>query len=194
MAKAIVVDEPIFGLFGYGCDVTLAGGKYLVEPKDGFREWLVMQNIGLELKLDRDAFAKGQNIAIGSSSHWIGFVLENERLNAHTTKLSITGLAAGTYVVKINGVKQYTFSITAPEEAVLNLDIGSDATYDISISLSADINGRSGVDFADFAEFAAYWQDTGCGVCGGADLTGEGNVDSYDLKEFADSWLAGVSN
>ena len=189
MAKAVVSDGPIFGLFGYGCDVTLSGGKYYVEPKDGLRERLIMQNLGLQLKLDRDAFAKGQEIAIGSASHSISFVLENERLNAHTTKLTVNGLAAGNYAVKINSVKQYTFTVTGSEEVVLSLDIGSDATYDVSISFSADINSSGSVDFVDFAKFAGHWRDTNCGTCGGADLTGDGNVDWDDLKEFAASWL-----
>jgi exonuclease III len=52
-----------------------------------------------------------------------------------------------------------------------------------------DIDGNHYVDFADMALFANYWQQTNCGLCGGADLTGDGNVDWYDLREFCDNWL-----
>ena len=33
--SADVVTDPIFGLFGYGSDVSMAGGCYSVTPKDG---------------------------------------------------------------------------------------------------------------------------------------------------------------
>ena len=59
-------------------------------------------------------------------------------------------------------------------------------------SLNADIDGDGDVDFEDFAMFAAHWQESGCGLCGGADLTGDGNVRSGDLLEFTGQWLVGT--
>lgn len=55
-----------------------------------------------------------------------------------------------------------------------------------------DIDADGDVDFYDFAEFSLYWQQTGCGDCGGADLTDDGNVDCNDLGEFVGKWLFGV--
>lgn len=55
-----------------------------------------------------------------------------------------------------------------------------------------DFEPDGDVEGADFAWFAPNWQNTSCGVCGGADLTGDGNVDFYDLKEFTENWLAGL--
>ena len=55
-----------------------------------------------------------------------------------------------------------------------------------------DIDDDGDVDFDDFAMFAAYWMDVGCGVCDGADFTEDGNVNTFDLGEFGDSWLAGM--
>jgi hypothetical protein len=56
-----------------------------------------------------------------------------------------------------------------------------------------DIDKDYDVDFLDFALFAGYWQQTGCGKCGGADLAGNnGNVDVNDLHEFVANWLAGL--
>jgi len=58
--------------------------------------------------------------------------------------------------------------------------------------LTADFDGNSRVDFADFAVFAERWlgADSGffCGD-GGTDLTNDGNIYLNDLIEFADSWL-----
>ncbi len=52
-----------------------------------------------------------------------------------------------------------------------------------------DMDGDGDVDFVDFASFALYWQQIGCGKCGGANLTDDGNVDMNDLREFAANWL-----
>jgi aminopeptidase N len=54
-----------------------------------------------------------------------------------------------------------------------------------------DIDADGDVDWADFAAFASYWMQTGCGLCGGADLTGDGNVDWEDAAELVKNWLAG---
>lgn len=56
-----------------------------------------------------------------------------------------------------------------------------------------DIDKDYDVDFVDFALFAQYWQQRGCGKCGSADLAGsDGNVDVNDLQEFVANWLAGL--
>jgi len=64
------------------------------------------------------------------------------------------------------------------------VDIGADEFVYLG-----DIEPDGDVDFADFAVFAGYWQDTNCGACGGADLTGDGIVDANDLAELAENWL-----
>jgi hypothetical protein len=55
-----------------------------------------------------------------------------------------------------------------------------------------DIDRDGGVDFVDFALFAAYWRQTDCGQCGGADLTNDGKVDIDDLRRFTENWLIGL--
>jgi len=55
-----------------------------------------------------------------------------------------------------------------------------------------DFNNDTKVDFADFALFALYWQETDCidpNWCEGADLDTDGSVDSNDLALFVDYWL-----
>ncbi len=55
-----------------------------------------------------------------------------------------------------------------------------------------DFEPDGDVDFVDFAEFAIWWLQTECGICGHADLTGDGNVNRQDLQKFCDNWLAGL--
>jgi len=59
------------------------------------------------------------------------------------------------------------------------------------IPTPGDIDGNGYVDLVDFALFAPYWQQIGCGQCGGADFTGDEKVDIDDLAEFAANWLIG---
>ena len=82
-----------------------------------------------------------------------------------------------------------------PTDAYLDVLIG---VYDGKVHLyqgkheTGDIDGDGDVDFADFGLFAAQWQQTSCGDCGGADFTDDGNVTMEDLEKFIENWLLGV--
>jgi hypothetical protein len=57
-------------------------------------------------------------------------------------------------------------------------------------TITGDIAGSYGVDYVDFAVFAAHWEQTGCPTgCGNADINSSGTVDIADLTLFADNWL-----
>jgi hypothetical protein len=53
-----------------------------------------------------------------------------------------------------------------------------------------------GVEFIDFAYFAARWHRQGCtpanGNCEGADVDGSGTVDFLDFEIFAKRWMLGI--
>lgn len=56
----------------------------------------------------------------------------------------------------------------------------------------ADFTCPDGVDFADFAELAEWWNHTDCADnnnCDNTDMDLSGTVDIYDLKLFCDNWL-----
>jgi len=55
-----------------------------------------------------------------------------------------------------------------------------------------DFDKSTKVDFADFAVFTMYWQESGCtdpDWCEGTDLDTDGTVDVNDLLLFSDYWL-----
>ena len=60
-------------------------------------------------------------------------------------------------------------------------------------SPDGDLACPDGVDFVDFAYFAALWATTGCdssnNFCGGTDMDSSGKVDIDDLAIFAANWL-----
>jgi hypothetical protein len=58
----------------------------------------------------------------------------------------------------------------------------------------ADFTCPDGVDFADFAKLAEWWNHTDCADnndCDKTDMDLSGAVDIYDLKLFCDNWLLG---
>lgn len=61
---------------------------------------------------------------------------------------------------------------------------------------SGDFQCPDGVDFIDFAFFAAHWHLQGCNVsnsfCEGTDVNHSGAVDFTDLEIFANRWLEGI--
>ena len=60
----------------------------------------------------------------------------------------------------------------------------------------ADFQCPDGVDFIDFAFFAAHWHMQGCNAsnfyCEGTDVNHSGVVDFLDLEIFTDRWLEGT--
>ncbi len=132
MARAIVVDDPIFGLFGYGCDVIDTGTNYEMLIKDGLREYLIMHNMNVSLKLDRDAYSYDIPITISKTKDAVQFQLDNETLTAHNTRIALTGLAAGDYQVKVNDDVQSTVTMT-PEITNITFAVPADSTCGVTI-------------------------------------------------------------
>jgi hypothetical protein len=59
--------------------------------------------------------------------------------------------------------------------------------------IPGDIAGSYGVNYVDFAELSAHWQQTGCPTgCEDADINGNGTVDMNDLMLFVEHWLEGI--
>jgi len=56
-----------------------------------------------------------------------------------------------------------------------------------------DLNKDGVVDFSDYADFAIQWEQSECGVCGGADLAdSDSYVGTADLWEFVIDWMEGL--
>jgi hypothetical protein len=130
--SADVADDPIFGLYGYGCAVTVNGSNYQITPKDGICKRLNLLTQKFYLELDRDRYTSA---TISTNKNYVQLTLENQYVKAaHTTKISLTGLAAGTYNVFINDSKVGTATATNGQKTVVGLSIGTAATYDVKIT------------------------------------------------------------
>ena len=107
----IVADDPIFGEIAYGGVLTRSGQSISVIPRDGLRvRFHVVRpstaarggDQRLHLELDHDGFAKEQPVVVADDLSRIEFVVENRTGGAHTTGLSLSGMAGG-YRVLVDG-------------------------------------------------------------------------------------------
>ncbi|OOM70166.1 putative endo-beta-N-acetylglucosaminidase precursor [Clostridium puniceum] len=95
-----VATDPVFGLFGYGCDVTDDRGAYNVTPLDGLYTRLNFINEKLYINLDRDQYS---NAVVGKNSDSIKLTMKNLEGTEHNSEIELTGLKAGSYQVSVNG-------------------------------------------------------------------------------------------
>ena len=152
-----------FDWMDYTVDVTTARGDYTLIARVATKE-------------SGGAFVvrfKGTNetswIAVPNTGNWQGW--------SNTASVTVT-LDSGPQLMR--------FFRRADAEFNLNKFT---LTY---IGGNGDMDLDGDIDLVDYADFTSYWQQTGCGTCGGADLTGDGNVWIEDLTAFCDNWLAGT--
>lgn len=125
-----VADDPVFGLTGYGCEVAEDGTLITVVPKDGVNKRLHMVSLGMSLILEQDQYA---GAVIDRSKTRVHFILNNMKTTAHSTKVSIKGLNAGSYDVRVNQVVAETVTTSAGAMVNVLIDVGTASSYDIDI-------------------------------------------------------------
>lgn len=103
-AATVVSDDPIFGLYAYGGELKKRGGSVEVVPRDGLRDRLdiVQGNSRLQMRLDRDGFAREQPVVFTESLDRITFQLENRSHDEHETTLTLASRRAGNYELRLN--------------------------------------------------------------------------------------------
>ncbi|WP_168123243.1 DUF5695 domain-containing protein [Paenibacillus sp. HB172176] len=136
--------DPIFGLYGYGCDVAASGGNYQIVPKDGVNQKLNLITEKLNMTLERDKYTAA---TVATAKNYVNFTLKSATPGtAHTTKATFTGLAAGTYQILVNNAAVGSVNATAGGTTTVNLSIGTGTTYDIKLQQGAAVNNPPIVD------------------------------------------------
>ncbi|MFR4482226.1 MAG: DUF5695 domain-containing protein [[Clostridium] leptum] len=108
--SADVATDPVFGLFGYGCEVSDNGSAYEVTPLDGVQQRLHLIDEEIYIELNRDQYTKAVVNKDGT-----GFTLtvdSNGTGEKHDLELEVYGLAAGSYQIQSGN---YTGTFTAAE-------------------------------------------------------------------------------
>jgi hypothetical protein len=128
-----VAVDPVFGLFAYGGDVSEAGSCYSITPRDGVFKRLNLITEKLYLELSRDRYS---GATVSKTRDYVGFTLENQTGDAHTTNLSLEGLAPGTYTVTVNGTAAPSITAEAGVVTIAALAIGAAPSQAVTIAAS----------------------------------------------------------
>jgi len=93
-ACTVAVDDPIFGRFAYGGELTREGDTTRVIPRDGARRQFhfVGKSARVHLILETDGFKSESPIAFTEQLDRIDFVLENRSKRPHLARLNLGGL------------------------------------------------------------------------------------------------------
>lgn len=135
-AATVVSDDPIFGLYAYGGELKKGDGSIEVIPRDGLRDRLdiVLGDSRFQMGLDRDGFAQGQAVAFTEALDRVSFKIENRSHDRHKTTLSLAGLPAGSYRLRLNKKQVATFVARDREEE--NLKVAIPATDVLAVTIS----------------------------------------------------------
>jgi hypothetical protein len=141
--SADVANDPIFGLTGYGCNVSTANSCTSVTPTDGVFKRLNMISQKMSFSLNRDRYA-GATVSAANNS--LGLTLQNQTGDAHTTTLTVLGLAAGTYPVSVGGTSAASVTATVGKPTVISLAVGAAATSAVLIGTGcgSSVGGAGG--------------------------------------------------
>jgi hypothetical protein len=130
LLSADVAVDPVFGLVGYGCDVSTSNGCYAITPRDGVFKRLNLITEGLGMTLDRDRYS---GATVSPSKNYVGFTLLSQTAAAHTTNLTLTGLAAGSYMITIDGAYAESVNATSGQPVVVPLSVASGSTHSVQV-------------------------------------------------------------
>ncbi len=131
----IVTNDPIFGEFAYGGELTRKGDVVEVIPRDGLRArfHVIRGDQRLHMELTGDGYAKEQPIVVNDALTKLQFTLENHVKSPHQAQLELSGLAAGDYRISIDGKATPLKIADSKASQVVNLPIGPAATAAIVI-------------------------------------------------------------
>ena len=129
--SADIAVDPIFGLYGYGADVTQSGTCLSVTPLDGVNKKLNFITHKLHLELNRDQYS---GATASTTKDYLGFTLRNQMTTAaHTTQVTIEGLAPGSYPVTLDNAAAGMLTATAGQPSTVSLSVGTNPAYSVRI-------------------------------------------------------------
>lgn len=175
--SADVSRDPLFGLTGYGAEVTETPDFYEITPQDGVfqRLNLITEKLGIELERDQYTFAK-----VAKAKNGVKLEMKNVTPGkAHTTRIAFRGLKKATYNVLVNGESQGKWNAYSAE-AVPTIDAGSAAAYTVELQEGvADPNAAPAVNAG--ADIAAALPDE-------FELNGQASDDGLPEGTISTTW------
>lgn len=133
MASTVISEDPVFGLYAYGGEVSETGNGITVTPKDGVRKrvHLLQFNEVVSAELFQDQFA---SLEIGKNADSLSAKVDNVTGSEHTADMELTGFAAGTYTVSVNGSAVGKVAISNGQKAKISYTAPAGTAYELSIN------------------------------------------------------------
>ncbi|QAA32629.1 DUF5695 domain-containing protein [Clostridium manihotivorum] len=172
-----VATDPVFGLFGYGCNVKDNGNAYEVTPLDGLYTKLNFINQKLYIELDRDQYTKA---VVNKDSSNIILNMKNLTKTSHQSELELTGLKKGSYEVSVDGKTQGSFQ--ALDNKKINVPVQLAATD------SAVITIKAGSALKNTAPTVEAGKDLQAYISDGFKLQGTAVDDGYPSMNLTYKW------
>lgn len=172
-----VVVDPVFGLFGYGCEVSEANGAYTVTPLDGLFTKLNFINNGLNIELERDQYTKA---VVGTDNTSVELSMKNIEKTAHNTEIDFTGLKPGSYQVKVNGQVTGSFQAVAGQTSTVTVSLPKADAATVKVEPGgAGANQKPSVDAGE---------DKTVGISESVRLVGSATDDGYVNASLSYLW------
>lgn len=152
--SADVAVDPIFGLTGYGANVTEDSGSYSIEPIDGLYKKINLITEKLYLTLERDQFT---HAVLSKTKDAAALDIKNLTPGtAHQVKLTLEGLKPGAYAVTVDGQPAGKLNAFGTK-AVLAINAPAAANYTVELSeTSPDPNTAPTVHAGDDQSIHLY--------------------------------------
>lgn len=152
--SADIAIDPIFGLTGYGADVSENNGRYEIVPTDGLYKKINLITEKLYIALQRDQHTKA---VLAKNKDYVKLAMKNGTPGeSHKTGITLEGLKPGAYEVKVDG--QSTGKINA-FGAKAQLTVQAPAANDYTVELiatTADPNKAPTVNAGDDQTIPLY--------------------------------------
>ncbi|MCR5527399.1 MAG: Ig-like domain-containing protein [Lachnospiraceae bacterium] len=146
-----VAVDPVFGLFGYGCEVSEEGETYDVTPMDGLYTKLNLVNEKLSIELERDQYT---HAVVNKAADGMTLSFKNLEKTEHTSDLSVTGLKKGNYILSVDGKTQGSFSVEDGEKTTVPVKLPAGEKAEVKITFGENENGKVTVSAGEDASTA----------------------------------------
>ncbi len=141
-----VAVDPVFGLFGYGCEVSENGDAYDVTPMDGLYTKLNLVNEKLSIELERDQYT---HAIVNKSADGMTLNFKNLEKTEHSSDLSITGLKSGSYILVVDGESQGSFRAENGKKTTIPVKLAAEDTAEVKIVKGESEDGEVTVSAGD---------------------------------------------
>ncbi|MEY8516902.1 DUF5695 domain-containing protein [Lachnospiraceae bacterium 29-84] len=175
--SADVTVDPIFGLFGYGCEVSEANGKYTVTPLDGLFTKLNFINNKLYIELERDQYTRA---VVGTDNTSVELSMKNIEGTAHDTEIDFTGLKAGAYEILVNNKAAGTFQAVDGQTSTITVSLPKAGTATVKV-----VSGTAGANQKPVVNAGA---DQTVGISDSVRLVGTATDDGYVNAVLSYQW------